>query len=135
MPYYYIRNESSNVDMYVSDIGKYYMNIDKLIEFIVRLKKWDKKDSLLIIPLGEKCTFSYSINGDNIKVNHFDFIEVYMDEDEVILSDECEDDDYEDYDEYGYNEDDIYEDRYDERDDYDDGYGYEDESFECCDLF
>jgi hypothetical protein len=134
---YFFSNETKNEFVYASNVGTYSMEIETIVETICQKKKWEASDKVVIIPLDGKRMSSYCYQN---KIFSFDFknnpryewVEIETNEDEICNEESTGFDN--DYDS-DYNYDDIEDDRYDDRDDYDEGYGYEDESFECCDMY
>jgi hypothetical protein len=134
---YFFNNETKNEFVYVNNYGTYSMDMDKIAEYICNTKKWEVTDKVVIIPLNDKRIVSYCYQNKKFQIEYTlykdnpNWIEIETNEDEVFNSEEV---DYEDYDS-DYNYEDIEDDRYDDRDDYDEGNGYEDESYECCDIY
>jgi hypothetical protein len=137
---YFFSNETKNEFVYVSNVGTYSMEIETIVETICQKKKWEASDKVVIISQDGKRMSSYCYQ--NKIFSFFDFknnpkyewVEIETNEDEICNEESMRFEDYdEDYDDYNYE--DIEDDRYDERDDYNEGNGYEDESFECCDMY
>lgn len=134
---YFFSNETKNEFVYVNNVGTYSMEIENIVETICQKKKWDVSDKVVVIPLNDTRTFSgIQLNDKHYCYQNKIFSMDYKNNPKYewleIETDKESKDNYEDYDDYNYE--DIEDDRYDERDDYDNGNGYEDESFECCDM-
>jgi hypothetical protein len=134
---YFFSNETKNEFVYASNVGTYSMEIETIVETICQKKKWEASDKVVIIPLNDSM-ISYCYQNKRFQIEYkdnpkFEWIEIETNEDEICNEESTGfDNDYDsDYNQY----DEIEDDRYDEWYDYDEGYGYEDESFECCDMY
>jgi hypothetical protein len=113
------------------------MEIENIVETICQKKKWEASDKVVIIPLNDSM-ISYCYQNKRFQIEYkdnpkFEWIEIETNEDEICNEESNGFDNYYDSDYNQYDE--IEDDRYDEWYDYDEGYGYEDESFECCDMY
>jgi hypothetical protein len=130
---YFFSNETKNEFVYVNNSGTYYMEIENIVETICQKKKWEASDKVVVIQLNDTRMFSYCYQNKIFSIDYknnpkYEWFEIETTEDNY--------EDYENYENYDdYNYDDIEDDRYDDRDEYDDCNGYEDESFECCDMY
>jgi hypothetical protein len=137
---YFFSNETKNEFVYANNIGTYIMEIKNIVETVCQKKKWEVSDKVVIIQLDGKRMTSYCYQNKIFSVDYknnpkYEWIEIETNEHEICNKDEsmCFEEytaEY-DYDEYNFEE--IEYDRYDDRYDYNDG--YEDESFECCDIY
>lgn len=126
MANYLFINETLNKKVYVKDIGSYLLDVDKVIDFVYEKNKWAENDKIMFIILGENAV-SYDIKGNKIDLYKYDdYIEINVDASEVNDIDGT-------YSDYDYDE--VYDDRYDERDEDCYSNGYEDECYECCDIY
>lgn len=140
---YFLNNETKNECVYVKNTGTYTMEIQSLVSQVCGMKKWEKSDKVIILMMDSKSMIRYIYQDENFNIcfaedSKYDVIEIETDSNEVIDNEDCDcgccsDYDEEEYDEYDLDEE--YDDRYDEREDYDGGYGYEDEFYECCDIY
>jgi hypothetical protein len=133
---YFFSNETKNEFVYVNNIGTYFMEIEHIVEAICQKKKWEASDKVVVIPLNDTRMFSYCYQNKVFSIDYknnpkYEWFEIETNEDEICNEEATGFED--DYDS-DYNYEDIEDDRYDERDDYDEGNGYEDESYECCDM-
>ena len=147
---YFFSNETKNEFVYVNNVGTYSMDIENIVETICQKKKWEVSDKVIIISIDGKRMGSYCYQNKFFSFENnpkYELVELETNEHEVA-DEEVEYEEYEDNDsDYNYEEieddsydsdynyEDIEDDRYDDRDDYDEGNGYEDESFECCDMY
>lgn len=140
---YFFSNETKNECVYVKDVGSYKFEMDVMAEKICHIKKWDASDKVIIMLLNTSSMVKYIYQNKQFIISNehnekYDSIEIEIDEDDIMECNDCGSDCYDEYD-YDLDDlgdiDDIYDDRYDERDDDDGGYGYEDEFYECCDIY
>jgi len=132
---YFFNNETKNECVYVKNTGTYLLEVESLVVRICQSKKWDSNDKVVIMFMNSQNLITYLYQNKKFdilknKESKYDCIEIESNEVEI-------EDDYEDYDDYDDDYDiDAYDDRFDERDDDDYGYGeYEDECYECCDMY
>lgn len=132
---YFFNNETKNEQTYVRNTGTCMLEIQNVVERICYEKKWDSKDKVIIMLMNTENLVTYIYQNGKFDFMKNDIIEIESYDEDVYsekdIEYESEYDDY--YDEY--NDEDVYDDRFDERDDYDTGYGYEDEFYECCDIY
>lgn len=137
---YFFSNETKNEFVYVTDIGTYTLELKTIAERISNTKKWDTSDKVVMMLMNSSSLIKYVYQNKKFDLMYdsdpkYDWIEIEVNEDEI--ENEC-DSDYDDDYEYDDDYDIEFDDRYDERDYYDDdggSYGYEDEFYECCDLY
>lgn len=140
---YFCNNETKNECVYVKNTGTYTMEIRNLISQVCEIKKWEKSDKVIILMMDSQNMTRYIYQNGRFDIcfnedSKYDMIEIETDENDVDNDCGCcSEDEYDLYDEdYDFDED--YDDRYDERDDDDGGFsygGYEDEFYECCDIY
>jgi hypothetical protein len=134
---YFFNNETKNESVYVKNIGTYTLGIEVIANKILHMKKWETSDTVIIMLMDSKGMSRYIYKDNRFDLcfkedSKYDMIEIETDENECYKSEIGEDDYDEDYDDE-YDEYDDYDERdYDERD-YDGG--YEDEFYECCDIY
>lgn len=136
---YFFSNETKNEFVYVTDVGSYTLELKTIAERISNMKKWDINDKVVMMLMNSSSLTTYVYQNKKFELSYdsdpkYDWIEIEVSEEEI--ESECDsncDDDYEYDDDYDVE----FDDRYDERDDDDgySGYGYEDECYECCDLY
>ncbi len=136
---YFINNTTKSECAYVKNTGTYTLEIETVVTKVCQMKKWDTSDTVIVMLMDSKNMTRYIYKDNRFELcfkedSKYDFIEIETDENEV-----CEDN-YNFDEEYDEDEYEIEDDYYDERDDYDErdydcGYGYEDEFYECCDIY
>lgn len=136
---YFFNNETKTECIYVKNTGTCQMEVDALVRRVCQEKKWESSDRVIVMLMNSENLMTYLYQNNKFVIcfdTKYDCMEI------VTHSAEIEEDNFnydnydsEDYDEY--NDYDIEDDRYDERDDYGYGYdgGYEDEFYECCDVY
>lgn len=140
---YFFNNETKDECIYVKNTGTYQLEIDTLVRRICQSKKWETSDRVIVMLMNTQNLVTYVYQNDKFdflisKESKYDCIEIESNEVEIQEDNfdyENDSEDYSEYDDYNYDMD-LYDDRYDERDD-DYGYdgGYEDEFYECCDMY
>ena len=136
---YFLNNETKNECVYVKNTGTYTMEIQSLVSQVCGIKKWEKSDKVIILMMDSTNMTRYIYQDEKFNIcfkedSKYDVIEIETNDNEIVEDFDCgccSDYDEDDYDEDYFNED--YDDRYDEREDYDGG--YEDEFYECCDIY
>lgn len=131
---YFFNNETKNESVYVKNTGTYTLEIETVASKVLQMKKWDVKDKIVIMLMDSNKMSRYIYKDNRFELcfnedSKYDAIEIETHDDDMSNDDELYDED--EYDEY--DEMDDYDERdYDERD-YDNG--YEDEFYECCDIY
>ena len=136
---YFFSNETKNECVYVKNTGTYLLEVESLVVRICQSKKWDSNDKVIIMFMNSQNLITYLYQNNKFEIlrnkdTKYDCIEI--ESNEVEIEEDHDDDYYEDYDDYDDYDIDAHDDRYDERDDDDYGSGgYEDECYECCDMY